>query len=418
MDCKCNITERLKFNNYIFELLKAVKQRGKTAFLILVDLVGFSLINYTYGYDTGDMILIEVYNRLRRCLSEEDIIRNIYSDDFFIVLIGEERENRNKLNKISRIFDEVFDVEGVEIKIRPRIGVVVYPLDISNEREAVNHLFMFSKFIKAERGGGVFFLGEYSVKMLRNLGEIVSLLNKISLDNSLLVPAFQNIYDIRENRLYGCEILARIYYEGRIYPASYFMDVVDHFDFSQKLDAIILRKALQYKLKHGDRRIYFFNISPKFMERSLAIFSAILAEYIEMGLNPREICVEITESSEITEPYRVNALINNYKDELKVMFALDDFGVGYSNLAVFTSLNIDLLKIDRSLILQMNHNPKAVYLMKTFYELSLLENLMLLGEGVETEEQMRMLKKLNYDLVQGYYLHRPEVPEEFKHETS
>ncbi len=414
MECRCNITERMKFNNYVFDLLRRIRSEDKTAFLVLVDLVGFSLINYTYGYELGDRILIEVYNRLRHCIGRDDILRNIYSDDFFIVLIGSERENREKLERITRLFEDVFEVDDVEIKIKPRIGVVIYPNDIADEKDAVNHLFMFSKFIKAERGGGVFFLGDYSVKMLRNIGDIVNLLNKISLDNSLLVPAFQNIYDIRESQIYGCEVLARIYYNGKIYPASYFMDVVDHFDFSQKLDTIILRKALQYKLRTGDRRIYFFNVSPRFMERSLAIFSDILSEYINMGLNPREICVEITESSEITEPYRVNTLINTYKDELKVMFALDDFGVGYSNLAVFTSLNIDLLKIDRSLILQMNHNPKAVYLMKTFYDLSLLENLMLLGEGVETEEQLRMLKKLNYDLVQGYYLHRPHVPEEFK----
>ncbi len=415
MRLHCNIADRIKFNSHIQSILERVKKKNQVAFLIVVDLVGFSLINYTYGYDVGDKVLINIYLKLIKLVEKQDVVRNFYSDDFFILLIGNDlKALYKKLNRIEKLFNEPFPTKNTQIKLDPRICVIEFPNDISDEKDALNQILMFSKFVKSERGTGVFFFKDYSVKMLSNISEIIAVLNKISLENNLLIPAFQNIFNLREKEIYGCEILARIFYNNQIYAAYQFMDIVEHFGFTHKIDEIILRKALEYKLQNNDHRIYFFNISPRFMEKSLKITSKIIKEYRSKGIRSNEICIEITESFEIKEPYRINFLLKEYRNELGVKFALDDFGVGYSNLAVFTTLDIDILKIDRFLITQMPQNPRVVYLLKAFYELSFMANIMLLGEGVENEEQLMMLKKLNYDLAQGYYLQKPEIPSFFK----
>ncbi len=414
MKYHCNISERIKFNTYIKTILKKAKKDNLVAFLVHLDLVGFSFINYTYGYDVGDKVLLNVFLRLTRVLENTDVVRNFYSDDFFILLINKNHEkNYEKLDLIKDVLEKPIKIQNFEIKIEPRICIIIFPDDVSDEKDALNQIFMFSKFVKSERGTGIFFFKDYSVKMLNNIGEIIDALKKMSLDNDLLIPAFQNIYNLREKSIYGCEILARIKYNNKIYSAYQFIDIVEHFNFLNKLEEILFEKALQYKLDKNDKRIYFFNISPSTMEKSFKNLNSLIQKYTKKGIDPSQICIEFTESFEIKEPYRANLIIEEYKKRLGIKFALDDFGVGYSNIAVFTQLDLDILKIDRALIYQMTFNPKVVYLMKSFYDLSLLGNIMLLAEGIEKEDQIRLLNKLNYDLVQGFFFHRPEIPKEF-----
>ncbi len=414
----CTISERIKFNAYIKTVLRKAKKDNLVVFLVHLDLVGFSFINYTYGYDIGDKVLLNVFLRISRVIESTDVVRNYYSDDFFILLINKDPEkNYEKLNLIKDALKKPIKIQNIEIKVEPRICIIIFPDDISDEKDALDQIFMFSKLVKSERGTGTFFFKDYSVKMLNNIGEVIKALKKISLQTDFLVPAFQNIYNLRERSIYGCEVLARIKYNDKIYSAYQFIDIVEHFNFLNKLEEILFEKALQYKLQKNDKRIYFLNISPLTMEKSLKNLNNLIQKYTKKGIDPSQICIELTESFEIKDPYRVNLLIEEYKKKLNIKFALDDFGVGYSNVAVFTQLKLDILKIDRALTDQMTFNPKVIYLMKSFYDLSLLGNIMLLAEGIEKEEQVQLLNKLNYDLVQGFFFHEPEVPKEFLDQT-
>ncbi|KAA0258860.1 EAL domain-containing protein [Deferribacter autotrophicus] len=381
--------------------------------IVHIDINNFSFLGFKYGFNITNKLLEIVSERLLSNLTDEDFVENIYADDFILFLKGNKNNCIEKLKYLKEELDKpIFLSENLKIKLYYRIAVIHYPNDIQNLNEAIDYLIMFSRFIKSKELEGIYYFDKTESPIFEKLKTFIDFIYDVNFDKHL-VPAFQGIYDLNSNKIFGYEVLTRVCHNNKIYDASQLIDIFTYFKINMKSDEVIINKALQYKIDTNDHRIYFFNIVPEYFYQYVDMITSILDTYKNKGLNTSEICIELTEISELAKFDEINKTFRQLKKQYNLMFAIDDFGSGYSNLNVFTSLQIDFLKIDKELIENVKNNPITGYLLKSITELSLFRNIAIIGEGIDSAEKLRLINKLGFDYAQGFYLSKPEVPKKF-----
>ena len=384
----------------------------KTPCLIAyIDIMNFSFLGFKYGYRVTNKILNIICERISRYVTKDDFLENIYADDFILILKGQLDECEKKLLKIKEEIEKPIRIDNEFIELNFRIAVIRYPFDFNDIQEAYNYVILFCKYLKKQKGSGIYFLDEFAFPILKKLRKFTNFILTKDFPKHLM-PALQGIWDLNTSELYGYEVLSRIQYDGKIYSASQFMDVLEYFKMNLKSDEIIINKALQYKLETKDQHVYFFNIIPKFFYQYVELITHIFKNFknsIDLG----QICIELTEISEFSEFEDINNTILKLKEKYGIKFAIDDFGSGYSNLNVFTTLHVDFLKIDKELIDKTINEPITGYLLKSISELSLFRNIAIIGEGIDSPFKLRLINKIGFDYGQGYYLSKPEIPTYF-----
>ncbi|MGA1845469.1 EAL domain-containing protein [Deferribacter abyssi] len=381
--------------------------------IVHIDINNFSFFRFKYGFNVTNKLLEIISERILSILSDEDFVENIYADDFIVFLTGNKNDCFKKIKYLKEELDKpILLNENTKIKLYYRISVIHYPSDIQNLNEAIDYLIMFSRFIKSKEPEGIYYFDKTESPIFEKLKTFIDFIYDVNFDKHL-VPAFQGIYDLNSNKIFGYEVLTRVYYNSKIYNASQLIDMFQYFKINIKSDEVIINKALQYKIDTNDHSVYFFNIIPEYFYQYIEMITSILDAYKNKGLNTSEICIELTEISEFSKFDEINKTFKQLKEQYNLMFAIDDFGSGYSNLNVFTSLHIDFLKIDKELIENVKNNPITGYLLKAVTELSLFRNIAIIGEGIDSAEKLRFINKLGFDYAQGFYISNPKVPEKF-----
>ena len=381
-----------------------------------IDIMNFSFMGFKYGYKITNKILETICERILKYITKEDFFENIYADDFILILKGEKNEINyceKRLLKIKEEIEKPISIDEVKenIELNFRIAVIHYPSDFKNIQEAYRYVILFCKYLKRQKGPGIYFLDKFSFPIFDKLRKFTNFI--LSKDfPKYLIPAFQGIWDLNRSELYGYEVLSRIKYKENVYSATQFMDVLEYFKLNLKSDEIIINKAFQYKLETKDQHVYFFNIIPKFFYQYVELITHIFKNF-RNAIDLEQICIELTEITEFSEFEDINNTILKLKEKYGIKFAIDDFGAGFSNLNVFTTLHVDFLKIDKELIDKTTTQPITGYLLKSISELSLFRNIAIVGEGIDSPNKLRLINKIGFDYGQGYYLSKPEIPEYF-----
>lgn len=243
----------------------------------------------------------------------------------------------------------------------------------------------------------------HTIELFRTVSE--------GLANNEFVPFFQEVWNLETNQVAGYEVLVR--WEktpGKFESPASFIDLIENTPLIVKLSEQLIRKSLRIysqtmKTENEQSRSISFNISPyQLINHNLVrFFQAVCLEY---NVPKHLVVIEITERTFIDN----NSLAFSQLDELKqagFRLALDDFGTGYSSLGSIVEMPIDLVKIDRSLIQGIKVGSKSYQLYQGIIFIIKSLGLISIAEGIETEEELEILKKLGCDRVQGYYLHRP-----------
>ncbi len=401
---RANFMERLRFS------LVRSRIMGRTLAVLLLDIDRFKYINDTLGYQVGDSLLRTVAHRLRRALREGDTVARIGSDEFGLILydLARKEDIVRVIEKIFSEMEEPFSVNGQDIKVTVSLGVSVFPDDGEEAEDLVKKAEVALAHSKESFTNSYQFFRE---EMNTRIAEFLLMERHLirALEREEFVLLFQPWFRLSDRKVFSVEALLRWRSEdmGLVTP-SRFVPILEETGLIMKVGEWVLSKACSFAKDWGVP--VSVNVSPT-QFRDEGFPDKVERILKERGLDGRYLILEITESAVMENVEFANWSLRRLRD-LGVSVALDDFGTGYSSLAYLKRLPVDFLKIDVAFVSDIENDPEDRAIVKAIVQLAKNLGLKTVAEGIETKEQLSMLKEMGCDFGQGYYLCRPRGAEE------
>lgn|GEM_PF-1557345 len=406
---------------YLMERLAAETKAGageaRKLALILLDLDHFKLINDTYGHRVGDKVLVSVAGRLRSEAPEEAAIVRMGGDEFIILYpgAGDKDEVERFGQRLGESLRSVFVIDNHEFYLSGSLGIAYYP-ENGTDGDTLLQSADIAMYTAKSRGRDKvqrFYEAMNDATVERHL--IGTQLRKAVLAESFELH-YQPQLRLSDRRVFGAEALIRWRLPGEklVYPQD-FIPVAEETGLIVPIGYWALREACrQYRAWAGEGyhlEKLSVNISaiqfgqPDFVARTRAIVE-------EAGMDGGKLIFEITESTVMRDiDYSVKVL--RELAGLGIEIALDDFGTGYSSLSLLGNLPLHWVKIDKSFLKNLD-NPRDRAIVEAIVHMTRSLRLMSIAEGVETERDEAVIKKMGCDAYQGYYLGRPVDSTRFK----
>lgn len=409
------LPNRYMLNECLDETLERCKQNNKELAIMFLDLDRFKLVNDTMGHHTGDLLLKEVSKRLRRSVRDEDIVARQGGDEFIILLEDIDKESAAQVaQRIINEFVSPFHLKNKEFFITTSIGISIFPKDGHNQIDIIKSADK-AMYVAKERG-------KNNYQFYRVLTDTVN--RKMMLEEGLrraiaeseLDVYYQPQIDLNTGELVGIEALLRWDHPklGKVSPEE-FIPIAEETGLIISIGEWVLREACKQNKMWQAAGYPPIKIAVNVSAYQLQIHD--FPGYVEQVLQETEIQPKFLEL-EITESLMKNVIetriILNKLKKIGVNIAIDDFGTGYSSLSVLSHLPIDVIKIDRVFINDMLTNTDTSTLVKTMIEMGRNLNITLVAEGIEREEQRKILNDLHCQTGQGYLFSSPVPVEEIE----
>ncbi|MCM2308609.1 MAG: EAL domain-containing protein [Sulfuritalea sp.] len=412
------LANRRLFLERVAQYMRSAVSAGHKLAVFLLDLERFKNINDSLGQVAGDALLKLVAEWLARDLGDPCMLARLGADHFAVVL-PEVRQEGDLVqlveNKMGAFLDHPFRLHDSVLRIPIKIGAAVFPDDGAD----ADTLFRNAEAaLKAAKAGGERYLF-YTQKMTDAVAGKLTLENQLrqALDNDEFVLHYQPKVDLANGKLVGAEALIR-WNDPRsgLVPPGHFIPMLEETGLIHEVGRWVLRQAIADYLRWRAAGLpavrIAVNVSP--LQLRQRGFVAEIEQAI--GIDARAAAgleLEITESV-IMEDIKHNIASLQAIRDLGVRVAIDDFGTGFSSLSYLARLPVDTLKIDRSFVVDMTAGPEGLALVSTIINLAQALKLKVVAEGVETEEQQRLLRLLNCDEMQGYLFCKPLPAEIFE----
>ena len=392
------------------QLLRLAQRKGTHGTLAFVDLDNFKFVNDSLGHGAGDQLLVEAAKRLKACLRDSDTVAR-YGGDEFVLILGDYGGLSDTLQILHRIQEAVAEpimLDGHEVRVNCSIGVSVYPDDGENLEALLRHADAAMHHAKQLGKGQFQFYTESLNAAARDRLALDSALRR-AVEQEELYVVYQPKVDAR-GRACGFEALVRWDSEefGSVSPVK-FIPLAEETGLIGQLTWFVMRQACHqaagwHKAGHRDLRVAV-NISPSlFREKDLAALVRSVLE--EADLPPGALELEITEGMLMGDVQRALTVLHELK-AMGVYIAIDDFGTGYSSLAYLKRFPIDILKVDRSFVMECDAGNEAMAITRAIVSLAHSLNLRVVAEGVEKPSQLAVLNALGCEEFQGYLFARP-----------
>lgn len=375
-----------------------------------LDLDRFKQINDTLGHAVGDSILIEVANRLKKLLKNKDIIARYGGDEFVITLtnVKNVKEAAKFAEQIISSIEQPMMLNGQEVFISTSVGISVYPVDGKNTEELINcadRAMTYSK--KHELNGYSFYFDELQTDAKRVL--LLDSELRRAIENREFELYFQPKISVENEQIQGLEALVRWNSErlGFVSPAE-FIPYAEDTGLIIPLSEVILEKACEavIQMQHqGWKTPVAINISSiHFKQQNFLDSIQTILERYNMPANNFEI--EVTERTVMNNANETVSKLVRLK-QLGFKISIDDFGTGYSSLSYLVRFPLDCLKIDRSFIQHIGSLDEKQAVVDAIIQMSHRLKMKVVAEGVEQAQQVDILRKMNCDIIQGYYYSKP-----------
>ncbi|MEZ5757973.1 MAG: EAL domain-containing protein [Emcibacteraceae bacterium] len=399
------------------DALKIAKRLDKKVAVMILDLDKFKPVNDLYGHAIGDKLLKVVAERLLYCAREVDTVARLGGDEFAIVLSNIEND-KNIITIADRIIHSIqqpAEIDGNIIQIGTSIGVSFYPDDSDTPIELIR-MADVALYQAKDDGRRLYRLYDQQMDAETKAQKQLEIdLNK-ALENDELLLQYQPQFDAKTNKLVGAEALIRWEHpeKGMIPPYS-FIPVAEICGLMIPIGQWVLNTACKVAKSWQDQGLPKIRISVNISARQF--HSDNFVKTIEDAINhsnlePCWLELEITEGMVIKNTDNVVMKLEQLK-ALGVNLSIDDFGTGYSSLAYLKRFPVDQLKIDQSFIRNIHEDPDDAAITDAVIRLGHSLGLKVVGEGVETEKHVEILKEKGCDILQGYYFCRPINQEEF-----
>ena len=409
-DALTDLPNRALFREHVEH--KLVKIASDQRFAILfIDIDEFKSVNDSLGHHVGDELLKSVALRLKQCVGPNDFVARLGGDEFAIVKVdfAIESELIAFVENIHRTIRQPLKCLGQEVSTDASIGIAVAPDHGTSLEELLKNADLAMYAVKADgRRNFRFFIPELDARM-RARHALEADLKQALVQGSFEVH-YQPVLDLAGDVVTGCEALLRWRHPDRgiISPAE-FIPVAEETGLIVELGEWVLRKACADAVKWPEQIKLAVNVSPlQFKSGTLAL--RVAAALAETGLSPDRLELEITEAVLIRDDEEALSVLHQLRD-LGVRIALDDFGTGYSSLSYLRRFPFDKVKIDRSFVRDIAEAEGSSPIIEAVVHMALARCMTTTAEGVETEEQRDILRKLGCNEMQGF-LFSPAVPVE------
>jgi diguanylate cyclase (GGDEF)-like protein/PAS domain S-box-containing protein len=393
--------------------------------VLYLDLDNFKLVNDSLGHHAGDELLSQLAERLRGCTRETDMVARQGGDEFLLLLADLERGMgpvsgseagvlvaESVATRVHEALQEPFDLEGVEFFASASIGVSLFPQDAADATTLLrnaDHAMYQSK--KSDPGGYVVYASgaEGAVERL----SLTTRLRR-AVEQQHWVLHWQPVMDLAGGTVSGVEALIRWREpNGGLVPPGEFIPIAEELGLIEAIgDWVIDEIAAQRKAWEADGidlRVGF-NLSPRQLW-SGRLTETVMEKLSSAGVDPHDVVVEITESTAMADPERTQRVLSELHG-WGLSLAIDDFGTGYSSLARLKHLPIDILKIDRTFIHDVDRDEDSGRMVEAMIQLAHGLGMTPLAEGIETAEELAFLREAGCTLGQGFYFARPVPAEE------
>jgi diguanylate cyclase (GGDEF)-like protein len=378
--------------------------------LLLIDLDFFKGVNDRFGHDAGDAVLVAIASRLKAEVRHTDCVARLGGDEFAVLLFAP--TDVPAIEAIcTRILTSVatpIRYKHMKLQVGCSIGIARYPVDGESEEGLYKSADM--ALYEAKQTSRNAFCWH---KPQENDGAAKATLEQDlqhCLNQDEIKVAFQPIYSVTEKRIVGLEALARWSHpeRGEISP-KIFIPIAEETGLIQKLSSRVLatacRQTAEWNKLLGCELFVSVNISIRQFSNP-TLLPSIIQTLENSGLAPERLHLEITESALLLDDSIVERTLAEVRNH-GIGVSLDDFGTGYSSLSYLLNLPVDELKIDQSFIHDLEFDRRRVELVKTVLSLGRTLGKRVVAEGVETKEQLEILRSLGCEFVQGYLISRP-----------
>ncbi len=392
--------------------LAKLQSQALTVMWINVD--HFKHINDSISHEVGDMVLQELTIRLSRLMRDEDYLSRISGDHFVLVVPGVDQHGASMLAlQMLAALDKPMHIKGQELNITLSIGIALYPTDGESMSDLLKNSESAMYRMKREgRNGYRFFttdLQQNSARMLA-LGSAL----KQAINRNELRLVYQPQLDLQQNKVIGAEALLRWTHPefGDVSPAE-FIPIAESYGLIVDIGNWVIRTALQQLKTWQDHGLSGLTVAVnlsavQFEQPELA--DTIMQMVKEAGIEPRMLELELTEAVAMRNSENAARIIQALHAK-GFMLSIDDFGTGYSSLSYLKRFDIDKLKIDQSFVRDLTRDEDDQAIVDAIIQMSSSLGFSTIAEGVETAEQLAILKQKGCNQIQGYHFSRPLAPE-------
>lgn len=427
-DSLTGLPNRQLFFEHLEHEIRRCDRNDDTVAVLFLDLDRFKNINDTLGHSVGDVVLAEVGNRLQQCVRTTDYVGRSVQDeavtsvarlggDEFTMLIGSMKDPRHSESVARRIIESLSEpivVDGRSLYITPSIGVAAYPVDGGDAETLLKNADAAMYKAKEEGRNCVQFYSN-TLNDRATARFILETELRKALEQEALQVYYQPQIDLRSGCVVAMEALLRWNHPQRGFiPPSDFIPIAEEAGLIGILGEWVMRtacaqvKAWQVEGK-GQAGIAVNISSRQFYDNKL---TRMVAEILATtGLESKHLEVELTESMVMKDPKITISSLSALK-EMGVSIAVDDFGTGYSSLAYLKKYPLDVLKIDRSFVRDIATDPDDAAIVGAIIAMAKSLGMSVIGEGIETQQQLEFLKQNGCDIVQGYLLGKPVPADE------
>ncbi len=387
------------------------RRQGSRLAVLYLDLDQFKAVNDSLGHPVGDRLLQQVSERLKRCLRASDTLARIGGDEF-VVLMNDVADGHDCSLLASKLTDAIarpLDLDASRIHVRTSIGIALFPDDGEDAKGLMKCADMAMYAAKAAgRNTCRFFQRALSERAEQRMQM------EMALREAIEQGQFQLHYQAKvaaDDTVQGYEALLRWCHPtwGNV-PPDRFIPVAEDAGLIVAIGEWVVAQtcaqlARWHRAGHGWKNVAI-NVSAHQLEND-DLGALILRETQRHGVPCSALEIEVTESVVVAQPEKTLPLLRGLR-EMGLTIAIDDFGTGHSSLAYLRRLPVDVLKIDRAFVQDMDGDEDAHAIVRTILGLSRTLALRTVAEGVETEQQALLLKEAGCDLLQGYLFARPE----------
>jgi diguanylate cyclase (GGDEF)-like protein len=380
--------------------------------VLFVDLDNFQQVNDTLGHSVGDSLLVEVADRLRFAVGENDVVARFGADEFVVLQCGARTVNdvTRLAGKIIEVVSEITQIEGRAIACGASVGIALAPRD---GREPDQLLKSADMALKRAKDGGKGMLHFYEDEMDRKAQarRAIELDLRKAIQNDELAVYFQPLLNLKTLEITTCEALVRWPHatRGMVSPGE-FIPIAEETGLIVEIGRQVLRKACRACATWPNDVRVSVNLSSVQFEREDIV--ALVAETLAAtGLPPDRLELEITETLLLQDSEAILGTLNALR-EMGVRLSLDDFGTGYSSLSYLHKFPLHKVKIDRSFVRNIETDKKSAKLLRGVTRLGAELGLSVVVEGVETHEQLKIIDAPGVVTeIQGFIL-SPAIPAE------
>ena len=404
-------------------MTRARAARTELTAVLYLDLDGFKKVNDSLGHNAGDQLLRTTAERLAAALRPQDTVARLGGDEFAVLLEDADRETvEARAQACLDALNQPFLVQGRKAVVSVSIGVVPGVSGYGDADEVLRNADVAMYAAKA-RGKGCYLLFESHMheQLLDRLDSESRLRDAVHRGELRL--HLQPVVDLIQRKTAGVEALVRwedpergLQQPGAFIPLAEETGLITEIDRWVLFEACRAVKQWQDRDPEGSPAWVSVNLSAANLEVP-DLTDRVAYALSTTGLSPHCLVLELTETVMMRDVAVTSARLEELR-ELGVKIAIDDFGTGYSSLGYLRDIPVDVLKVDRSFITGLEDNPRQQDLVSAVIQLGHTLGLKVVAEGVETEDQLRLLSRMGARYAQGYYLGRPAPADQLSTNTA